>query len=419
MEVEIRIPPIFKRITEPHRTKVFYGGRGSGKSESIARYLLICGMQEPMNILCCREFQASIKDSVHQLLSDLITQYKLDSFYTVLNNEIRGKNGTVFIFSGLRNKIASIKSMHNIKKCWCEEAQTLSAYSLQVLFPTIRAEGSELIFTLNPEIEEDPSYQMLIANPPDDSLVVKVNYDSNPYFPDVLRKEMEQLKAKDPEEYLHVWEGQCRAAVQGAIFAKQIQKATEEGRINDDVTWEPNVPVNTYWDLGKSDQTSIWFCQYVGMQWRVLKNYSNFLQDIDHYIAYVQGQPYNYGMHYLPHDARHDRLGMIRSVEEQVRAAFGLVEVVDRTKHKVNSLEAAKAIFPLCWFHKTDCADGLSDLRRYSYALDPQTGKIGKQPKHDVHSDTADAFQCFAMAAQPHQEYDSIPYHDDSAGRLG
>lgn len=418
MKPEITFPPAFKRIFEPHRLKVFYGGRGSAKSESVARYLLIEGAKEPMNILCCREFQASIKDSVHQLLSDLIQRYNLDSFYTVTNTEIRGQNGTLFIFSGLRNKIMSIKSMHNIKKCWVEEAQTMSYLSLQILLPTIRAEGSEILFTMNPELEEDPSYQALIADPPAGTLVVKVNYDQNPYFPEVLRIEMENMKKKDMEEYRHVWLGECRQAVEGAVFTKQLQRAAEEQRITDSVEWNPSVPVHTYWDLGKSDKTAIWFCQYVGQQWRVLRHYSNFLQPIEHYFEYVKSQPYNYGTHYLPHDARQDRLGMVRSIEEMARVELGNVSVVDRVQHKVNSIEAAKAIFPMCWFHKTDCSDGLSDLRRYRYDLDPQTGKIGKEPKHDIYSDSADAFQCFAMAATPDIVYEEYSPPTDY-GRLG
>lgn len=407
--VRVPLPKIFKGIHKPHRYKVFYGGRGSGKSQTVARYLLLAGKEEKMRILCCREFQTSIKESVKQLLEDLIIEMDLSAFYTVQTTEIRGINGTSFVFAGLHHNIANIKSMHDVKKCWVEEAQTVSDASWSILIPTIRSEGSEIILTLNPELEEDPTYQRFIVNPPTDALILKVNYHDNPYFPEVLRKEMEDLKAKDYPAYLNVWEGQPKAAVEGAIFTQQLQRAVEEGRINDEVEYNRSVPVHTYWDLGKSDKTAIWFCQYVGMQWRVLRCYSNFLQDLEHYMEFIESLPYTYGTHYLPHDARQDRLGMARSVEDQVRARLGSVEVVDRTTHKVNSLEAAKAIFPLCHFHKTDCADGLSSLRRYSYAMDPQTGKIGKQPKHDIYSDCADAFQCFAMAAQPERFDDDAP----------
>lgn len=387
----LNIPQAFQRIIEPHRCKVFYGGRGSGKSESVARYLLLCGIEKPMNILCCREFQTSIKDSVHQLLADLIEQYEMDEIYTVQNAEIKGKNGTTFIFSGLRNKIMSIKSMHNIKKCWVEEAQTLSAHSLQILFPTIRAEDSELIFTMNPEIEEDPAYQMLIADPPKDSLVQKVNYNDNPYFPKVLRQEMEQMKEKNYEKYLHVWEGNCLAAVEGAIFSKDLQKAQEEGRIGK-VPYDKSKPVDVYYDLGRNDKTAMWFVQNIGFEYHLIHYYEKSHEHFSHYIKYCQNLPYTYGTHYLPHDADNEQLSAEKTIRQQAQAVFGKVVIIPRIPQKALAIDAARSITDRCHWD-TSCADGLTALRHYAYKVDPETGRVGREPEHDTPwSHGADAF---------------------------
>lgn len=417
-EIEIRIPPAFKALNDPYDYYVIKGGRGSGKSESVGRHLLIKGLEKPRKIVCGREFQSSIKESVYDMLADFISTYNMHKIYKVQKTEILGINGTTFSFVGLRHSINSIKSMYDVDQFWGEEAQTFSANTLKILLPTIRKAGSQLYFTMNPDLEENPSYQSLVVNPPPKTLVLTVNYDQNPYFPDRLRQLMEKDRAEDYDKYLNVWEGQCRQAVEGAIFARQLEKAAQEGRITDDVEWIPQIPVHTYWDLGKANKTAIWFAQYVGMQWRILRCIVGFGRDLEDYIAEIQSLPYTYGTHYLPHDARHDRLGMQRSIEDQVQHVLGNVQIVERVPHKINAIEAAKAILPLCWFHKTDCADGLYNLRRYAYKV-REDGTVSQEPDHK-YSDAADAFQGFAMAAQPDRiEEEERPYRPHNEPRLG
>ena len=397
---KIEIPEAFEFLFEPSRLKVMYGGRGGAKSESVARYLLAVGTQESMTILCTREFQKSLKDSVYQLLKEIIEgDEMLADFYRVLTTEIRGKNGTIFIFAGLRHNISNIKSIPNIKKCWVEEAETVSAHSWRVLIPTIRGKDSEILVTFNPDIADSPTYQNFVVNAPDYAVVKKVSYRDNPYFPEVLEIERKYMEEHDPVSYDNIWEGNCKSAVEGAIFAKQIRQAEEEGRVCE-VPYDPDVPVNTYWDLGKSALTSIWFCQYVGMQWRVLRNYGNHFEELDHYIKYIQDLPYIYGTHYLPHDAVHERLGQEKSIESQAKSKLGRVVIVPRVQHKSISIDASQRIFKSCHFDKELCEDGLNDLRRYAYAINKDTGKISNQPEEGTYyRDTADAFQCFAMGA--------------------
>lgn len=208
----------FKPLFEPKRFKVFYGGRGAGKSWTIANALLIKGGQSQMRILCTREFQSSIRDSVHKLLSDRITKNGLDHFYHVTQNAIYGQNGTEFLFHGLKYSSQTIKSLEGVDVCWTEEAQTISNESWETLIPTIRKDNSEIWLSMNPQLETDPTYQRFIKNQRPNQTTVKVNYPDNPFFSDALRSEMEYQKELDYNDYLHIWEGECKTATDAQIF---------------------------------------------------------------------------------------------------------------------------------------------------------------------------------------------------------
>ncbi|MDE9474190.1 PBSX family phage terminase large subunit [Xenorhabdus bovienii] len=205
-----------------------YGGRGGGKSVEIARALVLLGAIEPMTILCAREFQNSINDSVLALLESEIYSLGLAHFYRVKNNEIEGLNGTRFTFKGLRNNINSIKSMHGIRVCWVEEAQTVSQDSWDILGPTVRANKSEVWVSYNPREEEDPTYQLMKrheADPPDGGVIIrKVNYGDNAFFPDVLRHEMAYCKRVDYEAYEHIWLGLPKAISEAVIFSGKYRE---------------------------------------------------------------------------------------------------------------------------------------------------------------------------------------------------
>ncbi len=401
--IEVHMPKAFKPIKDPYRYKVFYGGRGSGKSQSVARYLLLAGKEQKMRILCCREYQTSIKDSVKQLLEDLINEMEFESFYTVLNSEIKGANGTSFVFAGLHHNIANIKSMHDVKKCWVEEAQVVSSSSWDILIPTIRADDSEIILTLNPELEDDPTYQRFITDPPPNSVVIKVNYNNNPYFPNVLREEMELLKTKDHQKYLNVWEGQCKAAVEGAIFAKEMQRAQEEGRITK-VPYEKSKPVDVHFDLGRSDKTALWFDQQIAFEFRFLRYYENNREHFSHYIQFLKSLPYSYGTFYLPHDAENELLSAERTIKQQMHEAFPScrVIIIPRIPKKALAIDSARGIMDKCYWDKELCADGLTCLRKYAYKVDLESGTSSREPDHDTPwSHGADAFLSVGQSTLP------------------
>ncbi len=207
-------------LQDPYRYKVLYGGRGSAKSYSIADVLLLRGCTSPRRILCAREFQNSISESVHQLLKERSNEIGLNDFYNFTNTSIAGKNGTEFFFKGIRQNVQSVKSMQGVTDCWIEEAQTISQISWETIIPTIRTPGSEIFVSFNPDSETDPTYQKFLGKegPPPSTYIRKVNWNDNPWFPDVLKAEKDHMYATNPDLANHVWGGECRSHSDAQIF---------------------------------------------------------------------------------------------------------------------------------------------------------------------------------------------------------
>ena len=210
-------------ISEKKRYKVSYGGRGSGKSWTAARCLILLALKSKIRVLCTRQLQTSIKDSVHKLLCDSIYALGLDAFFDITRDTIRCHNGSEFIFKGLQNQTNEIKSIEGIDYCWVEEAQSVSEDSWAVLIPTIRKENSEIWVTFNPDREEDATYQRFVINSPPDSIVELVNYYDNPWFPEVLRKEMEYDKQVDYAKYEHVWLGKTVLNTDAQVYHDKFE----------------------------------------------------------------------------------------------------------------------------------------------------------------------------------------------------
>ena len=226
-ELNLETPYAFGFLFDPPlggtRYRVAYGGRGSAKSWQYARALLVHGLSHKLRILCAREYQASIKDSVHRVLADQITRLGLEGSYTVQESSIVGKNGTEFLFKGLKRDISQIKSTEGIDICWIEEAEAVSDHSWKTLIPTIRKDNSEIWVTFNPALESDPTYQLFVAKTTDRAIVRYVTYDDNPWFPDVLRAEADELYLNDPEAHAHVWRGKPWARSDAQVLAGKWQ----------------------------------------------------------------------------------------------------------------------------------------------------------------------------------------------------
>jgi phage terminase large subunit len=391
-------------LFDPARYKVLYGGRGGAKSWGIARALLIIGARKPTRILCAREFQTSIRDSVHKLLSDQIIAMDLVDFYEITQNAIRGKNGTEFSFVGLKNNVANIKSYEGCDICWVEEAQTTSKLSWNVLIPTIRKEGSEIWISFNPELETDETYQRFIVNTPENSIVQRINWSDNPWFPETLRLEKDALFVRDREAYNTVWEGVCRQTVDGAIFAKEMMQAEFEQRITR-VPYDPVKPVLAVFDIGWADATAVWFVQFIGMETRLIRYYETTQTTISQILAKMQTFGYVYDTLYLPHDAQNKTLAANgRSIEEIVRAAGYNVRIIERTPI-VDSINAARTIFPKCYFDRENTHEGLQCLRHYRYDVNPDTGNFSQKPLHDNYSHGADAFRYIGLMINEPKQY--------------
>jgi len=392
----VDFPIKLQMLFDPCRYKVLYGGRGGAKSWGIARALLVIGVKKPTRVLCAREFQNSIGQSVHKLLSDQIISLKLESFYEITQNSIRGKNGTEFAFVGLKNNITNIKSYEGVDICWVEEAQSVSKTSWNILIPTIRKEQSEIWISFNPELESDETYQRFVVSPPENCKVAKINWSDNPWFPDTLRLEKDALFSRDREAYNTVWEGVCRQTVDGAIFAKEMTMAELDGRLTN-VPYDPIKPVHAVFDLGWADATAIWFVQFIAQEVRLIRYYENSQETIAHYIAKMQSYGYVYDTIWLPHDAGNKTLGSNgKSIEEIVRNTGYNTRVIERTPI-VDSINAARMMFTKCWFDRANTHDGLQCLRHYRYDVDPDTKQFSQKPLHDSYSHGADAFRYIGL----------------------
>jgi len=218
-KIKVEYAQAFEPLFDPHRFKVFWGGRGAAKTWSFARALVNKAHTEKHRIGCFRELQNSIKDSVHQTIKDQIAMMGLEPWFDITEKSIRSTvTGSNFIFKGLRSNITEIKSTEGITIAWVEEAQLVSKDSWEILEPTIRVEGSEIWVSFNPIEEEDPTYQRFIVHKPPDALVVKVGWEDNPWFSETLDKQRRWMLASDPDAYEHVWNGACRVLSDDVIF---------------------------------------------------------------------------------------------------------------------------------------------------------------------------------------------------------
>jgi len=419
--MDANFPEKLQFLFTPSRYKVAFGGRGAAKSWAFGRALLLQGCQKKLRIICARETQKSISDSVHQLLEEQIRELGLDGFYEVQKISIIGKNGTEFIFTGLKHNVDNLKSIEACDICWVEEAQSVSKSSWETLIPTIRKDNSEIWVSFNPDLETDETYRKFVVNPPPNSIVRRVNFRDNPWFPEVLKLEMEHLRETDPAAYEHVWEGSCITVVEGAVYANELAELDRSNRITK-VPYDPAHPVNTYWDLGFGDATAIWFAQIVGFEYRLIDYHEDSRKSLAEYLKVLQSKGYMYHSDYLPHDAQSKQLGSGKSIEELMRAAGRRVEIVPRLSI-ADGINAARTIFPVCWFDGEKCSDGLSALRHYRYGIVQTLGAPTREPLHDNASHGSDSFRYFALGCKrpPSLEWRKEPtgplyYQEESQG---
>jgi phage terminase large subunit len=312
------------------------------------------------------------------------------------------------MFAGLRHNVESIKSMEGIDILDVEEAVDVSKDSWEKVLPTIRkdapggpfAQGSEIWVSFNPELETDETYQRFVVHPPTGAVVVHLTWRDNPWFPKILQQQMEDMRTRDPDAYLNIWEGHCRQWLDGAIFANEIRAATEESRITN-VPYRQGVPVSVFCDLGYSDYTALWFVQKVGMNYHVIDFHQDQFKFWPHYLGVLQSRGYVYDSIWLPHDGGNKNIALVdasKTVEGQTKAVGYRVKEVPNIS-VADGLNAARTMFPAIYFDQTKCADGLNSLRRYRYQISKE-GQFSREPKHDDASHAADAFRYLAVGTR-------------------
>ena len=396
MQIEAEFPRKLAFLFKPARYKVAHGGRGSGKSWSFARALILLAAQKPLRILCGREVQKSIKDSVHRLLTDQIQALGLGASFDVLEAEIRGKNGSLFLFAGLsQHTVESIKSFEGVDICWLEEAQVITKRSFDVLLPTIRKDGSEVWLSLNPDMETDETYQRFVANPPPNALVEQVNWRDNPWFPEVLEAERQETLRRDPDSYENIWEGKPKRVAEGAIYAMEIDQAYAQNRVRA-VPYDPLLSVHTVWDLGWNDSMTVRFFQRSGAEVRCIDYLEDSFRTLDWYVAEVEKRPYRIGTYFIPHDGRARDFKTGKSTEEILASMGKAVEVLPALSVE-EGIKATRMMFPRTYFDQDKAGPLLEHLKRYKRTIHLKTGEPGA-PLHDEHSHGADMFRYAAMA---------------------
>lgn len=411
---DVHFAPCFEGIFEPAPYKVFDGGRGGGRSWTAARALLLIGLNKPLRILCARETQKSIRESVHKLLVDQIARMGLTAHYRVQHVAITGNREwpavqgkparTEFIFVGISDQTAAgVKSYEDVDYCWVEEAQTVTDKSWQILLPTLFRSnaGCEVWITFNPELETDPTWKRFITNPPEGTRRFTSNWRDNPWFPEELNKlRMHDERTLPKYEYEWIWEGKCKPAVTGAIYADEIAALQDERRVCD-LPYDPYHKVHIVVDIGWNDRMSIGFWQRHLSQLRCIDYLEDDHRTWDWYSKQFKDKPYSYGTLFLPHDGEHGN-SQTGQTDRQVLERLGwTVKVLERTDVERGIRDARMAMKTMA-LDRSKCVELLEHLKRYRRTVPATTGEPSS-PMHDIHSHGADMVRYAAQAA-PHMD---------------
>ncbi len=379
---------------------MLYGGRGGTKSWGVAQVLLLQGTAQPLRIMCARETQTSMRDSVHRLLADQIIRLGLTDFYQVLQREIRGINGTEFLFAGLSSlTVDSIKSFEGVDRVWVEEGQSVKKRSWEILIPTIRKPSSEIWVTFNPDLDTDDTWVRFIEQAPPGAVLIPVSYRDNPWLSEKFLRDMEHMRATDPINFENIYEGKPRAAAQGAIYTPEVTALASSNRITA-VPADPMHEVHTVWDLGFNDSCAVIFVQRHVSELRIVDYLEENQRDMSQYVTALKERGYRYGTDWLPWDgaeAKYKLTGEGSSPEGILRKMGRKVSIVPQVDVEIG-IKKARLIFPRCYFDKEKTVRLRECLKRYRRVIPATTGEPS-HPMHDEFSHGADAFRYLAMIA--------------------
>lgn len=412
MILKTKVPRALAPLLQRSRYKAAYGGRGGAKSHFFAEQIIVRCVAEKTRVVCIREVQKSIKDSVKQLLIDKISDFGLNGQFDALSSdsEIRGPNGSLIIFRGMQSFNAdNIKSLEAYDIAWVEEAQTLSQHSLDMLRPTIRVAGSELWFSWNPRFKTDPVDIFFRKQKRDNAIVIPVNWRDNPWFPAVLRKEMEDDFAADPDKAEHVWNG-AYGAGQGAILARWVNKAERDGRISNDVVFDASgIDVEWSSDIGFHDTASWWLWQRKIKGFSLLGYVGASGMDADDWAPELQAKMEEWGVPltrlgkiWLPPDAKAKTFQSKYTTVERFISKFGVQKIgVIPPSKKADQISAARDVIDRCEFHKDRCEAGLDGLGAWEFEWNEDNNVFSREPLHNWASHPGDSY---AYGSQRMQE---------------
>lgn len=406
LELPPKLIPVFMGKA---RYRGAYGGRGSGKTRTFAKMTAVRGLQlseagKDGIIVCGREYMNSLDESsMAEVKAAIRSEPWLENHYDIGEKYIRTNDGRIeYAFIGLRKNLDSIKSKSQIHILWVDEAEPVSETAWEKTVPTVREHNSEIWVTWNPERKASATHQRFREDPPRSSKIVEINYQDNPWFPDVLEEERLEDFEKRSEQYPHIWEGEFRTVVEGAYFSKDLIKAKKDGRISN-VAADPLMTYRAIWDIGgtgaKADACSIWIMQFIGREIRVLDYYEAQGQPLATHVAWLRENGYENSLCILPHDgATNDKVYDV-SYESALREAGFSVEVIPNQGRGAAKMriEAARRLFPSIWFNKDTTEAGRDALGWYHEKID-ENRTVGLGPEHDWSSHAADAFGLACVA---------------------
>lgn len=421
--LRIETPRVFLPLLEPARYKGAHGGRGSGKSHFFGELLVEeCQAEKGTLAVCIREVQKTLAQSSKRLIEAKIQSLGVGQGFRVFTDKIQTPGDGIIIFQGMQDHTAeSIKSLEGFRIADVEEAQTLSARSLTLLRPTIRAPGSQIWFRWNPRRKVDAVDEFLRAKKPDNAIVVQANWRDNPFWSDELEQERQLDLKLYPDRYDHIWEGDYAKAFEGAYFAGLLAAARREGRIGK-VTADPLLPLRAFIDIGGSGATAdaftIWIVQWVGQEIRILDYYESVGQVLAFHVAWMRKQGYQDAIIYLPHDGVNENNITGKRYEDHLREAGFNVEPPVKNQGKgaaAMRIEAVRRLGPKMYFNESTTEPGRDALGFYHEKKDDERN-VGLGPDHDWSSHAADAFGLMAicyeepgrkmtMPAEPEQDW--------------
>lgn len=353
---QVYFPEKVQRIFRPYRYKVLYGGRDGIKSWTVSRYLLLTAAERPLRVMCCREIQNSIKESVHKLLSDQIEVLGLQDHFEVMENEIRGRyHNTLFFYIGLEKQTkTSMKSYEGVDVSWIEEAANISKQSLNILEPTIRKAGSEIIITFNPNMDTDEVYQRFVVSPPEEALVIEMNWRDNIWTSRESELARKTMLARSKDEYEHVYEGRPKTAAEGAVYQREVSDLVAQGRYTF-CPYDPRLKVHTIWDMGWNDANTIHLVQSDLSAIRIIGYLEGRSVRIDEWAALLKAMPLNWGWDYLPHDGFNQSRQTGLSDYDLLRKAGRRVKPRDAGIPEIGEAQGMTVLrhtFPRIYLHK-------------------------------------------------------------------